>query len=148
VTPVVGVVLLVALTVVLAATVGAGALALSDPPAPSEPTVLSLSADAGGRVALTHEAGAPLAVESVSVRVSVDGEPLHHQPPVPFFAATGFEGGPTGPFNVAADDRWEAGETASFEVAGTNAPTPSPGATLEVRVYSSGRPVAALSVRL
>ena len=81
-------------------------------------------------------------IGSASVRVAVDGEPLTHQPPVPFFAARGFHGGPTGPFNVAADPSWTVGETASLRVAATNSPELRVGTTLTVRVLVDGQVVA------
>lgn len=144
--PVVGVVLLVAVTVLGAAALAAGlsgADALS--PSPGEPSRVVLDASANAtadRVTLVHRGGDTLAVTDLRVRVTVDGRPLAHQPPVPFFAAEGFESGPTGPFNVAADDRWTAGERASFALAGTNAPLLDPGARVTVRVYSDELKVA------
>ena len=118
VSSVVGTVLLVGVVVI-----GATALFAVAPAAPEPPPTarLSLSADAGtDRVALTHEGGDTLAVEQLNVTVRVDGEPVAHQPPVPFFAATGFESGPTGPFNSAHGGRWRAGTTGAFRLASTN----------------------------
>lgn len=140
VSPVIGVVLLVALTVVASAAVGLAVPDLADPPPRA---ALSLSVD-GDEVTLTHEAGDPLAVADLRVVVSVGGARLAHQPPVPFFAATGFEPGPTGPFNSASEGPWTAGERATLELAGTNAPLPEPGETVRVRVYADGREVADL----
>jgi FlaG/FlaF family flagellin (archaellin) len=129
----VGAVLLVAVAVALAGAVGAAVLD-ADPAAPPRAAV-EASADAdSGRIALTHLGGDALDVRDVAVRVFVDGEPLAHQPPVPFFAAEGFRGGPTGPFNSAADPGWEPGETASVRVASTNAPALAAGATVTVVV--------------
>lgn len=151
VAPVVGGVLLVALTVVLAAAVGAAALgAAGDVPDPGgEGTVaLSLSVDAGpDRLTLVHRAGAPLDARQLRVRIRVAGTPLEHQPPVPFFAARGFRAGPTGPFNPAADPRWTAGERASLRLASTNAPGIDPGDRVVVRVAVDDRRVATLSGR-
>jgi len=133
----VGVVLLVGVTVLGAAAVGAVATAdLGGVP----PTArLSVSADAGAdRVALTHEGGDTLDVTDLSVTVSVDGRRLDRQPPVPFFAARGFESGPTGPFNVASDHDWTAGETAAVRLASTNDPLLEPGARVEVTVAADG----------
>jgi flagellin-like protein len=133
VTSVVGVVLLVALTVLAAAALGA---ALSPDAGMAPPTTrLSLAVDPGtDRIELTHEGGATLQAESLRVRVRVDGDPLVHQPPVPFFAATGFAGGPTGPFNSASDGAWRAGETAAVELAGTNSPRITEGSRVTVTV--------------
>jgi FlaG/FlaF family flagellin (archaellin) len=136
-----GTVLLVAVAVTLAATVGGVALAAV--PALDGPASVSLdvTASADGRVVLTHRGGPALDVRELRVQVSVDGDPLSQQPPVPFFAAPGFHGGPTGPFNAASGDRWTAGERAGFRVAGTNDPPLRAGDTVRVRVYRDGTPV-------
>ena len=140
--PVLGAVLLVGVTLVLAAAVTAVATGFG-PPERAVPVVLEATAEAStGRVALEHVAGPPIDVRGVTLRVEVDGEPLAHQPPVPFYAARGFRGFPTGPFNPSADPRWTVGETAGFRVAGTNAPPLEPGSTLVVTVTRSGAPVA------
>nr|WP_305882829.1 type IV pilin [Halobellus rarus] len=100
----------------------------------SETVALSLRLD-GDAVALTHEAGPPLELSETRIAVAIDGAELRHQPPVPFFAARGFRGGPTGPFNLASDGVWSVGETGSFRVAATNSPTLKPGRTVSVTVY-------------
>lgn len=141
--PVLGVVLLVGITVAVAATVGA--VATVDPGGTVPAAHLTLSVDAeSGRVALTHEGGETLDVSALSVTVAVDGEALDHQPPVPFFAAAGFESGPTGPFNVASGDDWSAGETAGFRLASTNDPQLPEGAHVEVTVATERGTVAEL----
>ena len=140
--PAIGVVLLVGATVVLAVAVGATALGVA-PAEPADRVALEVTADASsGRVALEHAAGPPLDVRDLSLRLEVDGEPLAHQPPVPFFAARGFRGGPTGPFNPSADPTWTVGETASLRVASTNDPPLAPGARLAVTVTREGRLLA------
>jgi len=140
--PVVGVVVLLVAGIALGGAVAAGAEAVAtaagqdldgDTGAPGSIAV-SLAVT-GDTVALTHEAGPDLRVSRLRLVVAVDGTPLAHQPPVPFFAAEGFRGGPTGPFNVASDDTWTAGETGSVRVAGTNDPAPAPGRTVSVTVY-------------
>ncbi|MFB6354492.1 MAG: type IV pilin [Halobacteriales archaeon] len=137
-----GAVLLVGVTVLLAVVVTVAATAFV-PAEPADPVVLRVSADAAtGRVSLEHVSGPPVDVRQLTLEVTVDGEPLAHQPPVPFFAAAGFYGGPTGPFNPAADPAWTVGETASFRVAGTNDPPLSAGASLTVTVTRGGRLVA------
>lgn len=134
---VVGVALLVAVSVLAAAVVGATTLDAADAPRSTTRASLSASADAAAdRVALTHEGGDALAVEDLRVVIEIDGERLAHQPPVPFFAARGFESGPTGPFNVATDGTWQAGETAAVALADTNAPQLAAGAEVTVRVYA------------
>jgi FlaG/FlaF family flagellin (archaellin) len=138
---VVGVVLIVALTVLAATTVGV--VTTLDPGTVVPTTRLSVSADAGSdRIALTHRSGDTLDVSELSVLVAVDGEPLDRQPPVPFFAARGFESGPTGPFNAASPADWSAGQRASFRIASTNAPRLSPGDHVEVTVATGAGVVA------
>ncbi|MFB6218452.1 MAG: type IV pilin [Halobacteriaceae archaeon] len=131
------------LTVVLAAVLGAGTAGIATDAADGGTTTVALSATAtaDGTVRLVNRGGTALDTRTLRVRVLVDGERLDHQPPVPFFAAEGFHGGPTGAFNPAADPTWEVGESASFRVADTNHPTLAPGRTVTVRVYREGTPV-------
>jgi len=132
-------------SVVVAATVVGGAALQTAPSTPTPHAVVTLSADATtNRVTLVHRGGDALDVRRLSLRVSVDGTSLRHQPPVPFFAARGFRSGPTGPFNVASDPRWTAGESASFALARTNSPGLSPGSDVTVVLVSGGRVVARL----
>ncbi|OSP08523.1 type IV pilin [Halorubrum ezzemoulense DSM 17463] len=139
--PVAGV-LLIAITVVLAG--GVAAAALDGPSARVPPSaVLSLSAT-DDRIAIDHRGGDPIDVSAVTIRVSIDGEPLDEQPPLPFFSAAGFHPGPTGPFNAAGDDTLRVGETATFRVADTNDPTLEPDRTVTVDITADGQPVASL----
>lgn len=131
--PVVGVVLLTVAAVVAATTVGTAIVV--DPPDRGPTAAFDVEADASGAISVTHAGGDPVDPDELRVRVRVDGEPLAAQPPVPFFAASGFAGGPTGPFNSAAEGEWHPGETATLRVADTNTPTPTEGASVEVRLY-------------
>lgn len=139
--PALGGVLLVGVTVLLAVALTA-AVAGFGPAEPADRVVLEVTADAAtGRVAIEHAGGPALDVREVAVRLEVDGEPLAHQPPVPFYAAGGYNGFPTGPFNPASAPTWSVGETAGFRVAGTNEPGLAPGATLTVSVIRDGQVV-------
>jgi len=150
--PVVGIVALLAVGLLLGGVVAAGAEAVATATgqdigadgadAPGSIAV-SLRVE-GDTIALTHEAGPDLPISEVRVVIAVDGTALDHQPPVPFFAARGFHAGPTGPFNVASDGTWTAGETASVRVAGTNHPEPAPGRTVSVTIYVGDERVAAV----
>jgi len=133
-------VLLLAVTVLAAAAVAGALPAVPGDPPPQR--AVGADATGDGRVVVTLLSGAAVDVWDAEVRIAVDGERLAHQPPVPFFAAEGFRGGPTGPFNVAADSRWSVGETASLRVAATNSPALRAGATLTVELYVDGRVVA------
>jgi len=146
--PVIGVVVLLLVGIVLGGVVAAGAEAVatatgntvagSDMRDTARPPPVAVSIHLhGDTIALTHEAGAPLRLARVRLVVAIDGKPLAHQPPVPFFAASGFGGGPTGPFNVASDGVWSVGETGSFRIAGTNDPQLEPGRTVSVAIYVS-----------
>lgn len=140
--PVLGAVLLVGVTVLLVAVIAVAVTGFA-PSGPGEPVVLEASADAAtGRVSLEHVSGPPLDVRQLTFRVEIDGEPLVHQPPVPFVGATGFRGAPTGPFNPSADPAWTVGETAAFEIASTNDPPLVPGVELTVTITRDGRRVA------
>ena len=82
---------------------------------------------------------------SYDVIVRVDGDPLRHQPPVPFFSARGFRPGPTGPFNAAADPTWTVGERASVRLASTNHPRIVAGARVTVELRYDGRRLTTLT---
>lgn len=146
VAPVVGVPILVAVTVALAAVVGA--VVVGSPGAPAAPTqaTFEASADSTGEIRVVHTGGDAVDPAALELTVRVDGDPLAHQPPVPFFSARGFESGPTGVFNSAARGEWRAGEAASLRVAGSNEPTLSAGAAVEVRIYADGVALAVLEV--
>lgn len=142
VSSVVGFVCLLAITVVLAAAIGAVAPVMST----SSPTVAAfeMTADSTGEIQLTHRGGNSIDPDAIELRVSVDGEPLAEQPPVPFFSAHGFESAPTGAFNSASETPWRAGEVASFRIAGTNTPTLHIGDTIQLELYVDGHSVARL----
>lgn len=147
VAPVAGV-LLVAMTVLLGVGVTAVAFGVDagvgTTPSPAPTATFSLAVD-GDRITITHRGGDSLAVDGLRVVVAVNGEPLTHQPPVPFFSARGFRPGPTGPFNPAAANEWTAGTAASIRIAGTNDPQPMPGDAVTVRLVVDDTPVAVLS---
>lgn len=147
--PAVAVPLLVGVTVVLAAVIATTAFGLASVDNPGTHVVLEASVSADGEIVLVHERGPPIDVSTVDVRISIDGEPLAHQPPVPYLGgATGFRGLPTGPFNGAADPLWEPGEDARLTVAGSNDPDVVPGATVVVRVVRDDLPIAHVEVRV
>lgn len=138
--------LLVGIVVLLAVTVAGAGFALEDAasaePAPTATFSLSASND---RLALVHEGGEPLDTSALELRISVDGEPLAHQPEIPFFSQRGFRPGPRGPFNVASDSTWRVGERATLRVAETNRPTLEAGDAVEVRLVVEGAEIARLS---
>jgi FlaG/FlaF family flagellin (archaellin) len=148
VAPVLGVTTLVAITVVLAALVGGMVLdvELDAPPDASIAADASYDSASGQTdVLLTHLAGDRLDVEALTIRLSINGVALEHQPPVPFFSARGFESGPTGPFNSGASDRWWAvGERAGLTIAGSNDPVPTRGDVIAIRIFVDGDPVSAV----
>jgi len=146
--PVVGVVLLVALATLLAAVVGTTALdaARTDDGPPRATFALDADPDRD-RIVLTHRGGDAIDVGSLRIRVEIDGEALSHQPPVPFFAATGFRAGPTGPFNAATDGPWRAGERAGLRLASTNDPALTPGSRVTVTVIAGEYRLAKLETR-
>ena len=158
VSPVIGVILMVAITVILAAVIATFVLGLGEQVGSSAPQATFqftqenvTYSDVGGhtyaatQVVITHQGGASLDVRDLRVRVRVDGRPLAAQPPVPFFSASGFRPGPQGPFNSASDPTWTAGEVGSFRVAATNEPRPTAGARVTVEVFADDRPVAQLT---
>lgn len=146
VSSVVGSVLLLLVAIALAAVIGTTLAGVGDAVgAPVDPTAISATADASGRVTLVHEGGGPIDVEAIDLRVRVGGRPLARQPPVPFFSASGFSPGPTGPFNSASDHEWSVGEVASFTIAGTNAPAVETGSTIAVTIVEGRHVIARAS---
>jgi len=147
-TSVVAIALLTLVTVLVAGTVAGGLLGM-EPPAESPPQVsLDASANASAdRIALTHAGGDVVQVSRLRVRITVGDERLARQPPVPFFAARGFHAGPTGPFNVASDPEWGAGETAAVTLAGTNSPQLSEGVRVRVELFRGEYRIGSVTVR-
>ncbi|SHG49960.1 type IV pilin [Halobaculum gomorrense] len=164
--PAVGVALLVLAAVALSATVGAatlsatGAAPSSAGASQSAPGAFQWGAGAArstpttavidlavtdGAITLRHRGGDAIDVRRLHVVIRVDGARLRHQPPVPFFAARGFESGPTGPFNVASDHAWSAGEAATLTPAGTNRPQIGSGAVVEVTLFVGSHRLVALT---
>lgn len=149
VAPVVGVSLMVAVTVVFAAVVGAFAVGVGGQ---SENTLqAAISAEFGNehrnQINLTHQSGDALDVRDLTVRIFVDGEPLEHQPTVPATAGMeGFVGIPSGAFHEGSGN-WTAGEEASLTVATTtNSPQPSAGSRVTVKIYADGKAVTTARV--
>lgn len=158
VTPVVAVVLLVAVTVAGVAAVASVATGLQgdatstaagvSDSVPGDGATIAVSALADGqRIAVVHRGGAALDLRNHTLAIRVDGEPLAHQPPVPYFAAPGFRGTPTGAFNSAGDAVLAPGDRAALQLASTNAPQLDAGDPVTVTVRRDGRTVATASVR-
>ncbi|MGQ3411483.1 type IV pilin [Natrinema sp. LN54] len=144
ISPIIGVLLLVALTVCLAAViaVGVGAWTLESP---GSTATFELSADGDqSSISIEHVAGDAVDVEALSVTVAVNGTELAEQPPVPYAGASGFNGTPEGPFNSGADSEWTVGERASLSVADTNSPPLARGDSVTVTLAIDGRRVATL----
>lgn len=142
VAPVVGVALLIVVTVVAAAAVGTTVLSAEPREQPQRATLAVTAEASTDRITVRHAGGDALDVHALSLSISVEGEDLAHQPPIPYFAAEGFVGAPTGPFNQDADPRWSAGESASLQIASTNEPTLSSGDRVTV-VLATERTVLA-----
>ncbi|MDR5656406.1 type IV pilin N-terminal domain-containing protein [Halodesulfurarchaeum sp. HSR-GB] len=153
VSPILGTLLLTAITVLLVAvlvsTLGAASLGgvVAGPDAGDATNFVRLSATAtaDGEITLTHEGGDSVDLSHASVHITVDGTPLAEQPPVPFFSTAGFEPGPTGPFNSAADSTWSVGEQASLTISGSNEPSLAVGDTVRVELVRDGRPLGSVS---
>jgi FlaG/FlaF family flagellin (archaellin) len=141
--PVAGV-LLLALTVGVAAATAGAVFALDDTPDDPPPRVSMSFAVEDRTLSFTHRGGDAIDVSRLRLVVEIEGEPLARQPPVPFFSADGFRSGPTGPFNRATDPRWTAGETATVGVAATNRPRLATGDVVTVQLVVDDTVVARL----
>lgn len=148
ISPALGAVLLVGVTVAAAAVLGTALLgqaaALDGPP----PTASVDATAEGDRISLTHEGGDAVNVRALRVEIGVDGESLDHQPPVPFFAAEGFHGGPNGAFNPETGAEWTVGETTSFRIAETNEPGLEPDASVTIELFHGDQRFASVSTRI
>ncbi|WP_049927929.1 type IV pilin [Halopiger goleimassiliensis] len=144
ISPVIGVVALLAITVCLAGVLAMGVASMS--PGSTPPTAaFELEADGDtGEITIEHVAGDAVDVRDLSVAIRVDGTALSSQPPVPFVGADGFDGAPGGAFNGEAAPQWRPGERVHLTVARTNDPVPESGDTVTVILSSDGRPVATL----
>jgi len=125
----------VVLTVILAVTLSTAVIGGPSTPESSPAVAVDLSVD-DSTVTLTHLHGDPLDIKQISMEIAVDGEPLENQPPVPFFAASGFESESTGAFNPSGSTELTVGESASLTVAETNSPTIEAGSTVSVTLYT------------
>ncbi|WP_309138881.1 type IV pilin [Haloterrigena gelatinilytica] len=144
VNPLVGSLLLVAVTVLLATavTLGAGMWTLESG---GPIATFELTADSNeSEITIDHVGGDPIDVAELSMTVAIGGKELTHQPPVPFVGAKGFNGTPTGPFNAAADSEWRVGERGSIAVAETNDPELERGESVTVILAVDERRIATL----
>ena len=146
--PALGAVVLVGITVATATVLGAVLFGQAAALGSSPPTATFDVAAEDDRITLSHEGGDAVDVHALRLRISVDGDPLTHQPPVPFFAAEGFHGGPRGAFNHETDDEWAVGETTTLRVAATNDPALEAGARLTVELFYGDHRFASLSTRV
>ncbi|OLZ39597.1 type IV pilin [Natrinema saccharevitans] len=144
ISPVLGVLTLLTLTVCLAGVlvVGVGAWSIASP----RPTAtFDLAANgSASTLDIEHVAGDPIDVDELSVTIAIDGRELDDQPPVPFVGASGFDGMPSGPFNAEAESEWTSGERAGLSLATTNQPELSPGDSVTVTLAVDDRQIATL----
>jgi hypothetical protein len=142
----VGVALLLAVAVVLAAAVGAVALSIR-PAEPPPQAAFAADADAEtGEITVVHRGGDAIAPDRLRMRIRVDGEPIARQPTVPFFSARGFESGPTGPLNRGWRGPWTVGTAASLRLAATNTPIDR-GSVVEIRLVVGRSTIAVVEAR-
>lgn len=142
--PLVGVLLLVAITVALAVVVAVAAASLS---VGTDPTTAAFDLEADGEtaeIAIEHVAGDAIDVREATVVVRIDGTDLSSQPPVPFVGAEGFDGTPEGAFNAEADPTWHPGDRVAITVAETNDPTLESGDGVTVSISVDGVGIATL----
>lgn len=143
--PVVGSILLVALTVIGALAVGAIVTTDTTQPQPTSSFDATVDHETNA-IALRLRHGDELDVSALSLTVTIDGTALRYQPPLPFFAADGFESGPTGPFNTASSDTWRVGERGEFQIASTNDPALEAGTVVEIQIYYDGQSLTTIEM--
>lgn len=147
VAPVIGIVLLLALTVICAGAIALFVTGMTD--LRSTPTVVIEGTvdTAENNITLVHVSGDPITVEHLDIRITIDDEPLQHQPPVQSTSATGFSTGPSGPLHKWGGDTWSPGESSVISIAHTsNYPLPHPDARVEVSLTYDNRPLAEITL--
>ena len=92
----------------------------------------------GQTLQFTNTGTETLDIDEVALKISVSDQPLAFQPTIPYFSTTGFEPGPSGPFNSASNMTWEPGQKATITVANTNEPVPTVGDSVTVEVWYEG----------
>lgn len=142
--PAIGTILLIAITVALAGVVllltYGGTPAQGPPPRAS----FDLSASASDRtVVIEHGGGDPVDVSALEVIIQIDGEPIPHQPPVPFESEAGFRAH-WGPFHEWADQEWTPGTEAGLELSAANGAALEPGVPVSVDLVVEESTVARL----
>lgn len=137
-------VLLAGIVVGLSGAIASGVFCLTDGLDPAPPSASLSGSITGGQITLVHRGGDPIPLDELRIRVAINGAPLVHNPPVPFFAAEGFCSGPTGPFNRASGDVWRPGETGSFRIATTNHPYPERGDRVKIQLVVHGHPIGSI----
>ncbi|AHG00271.1 flagellin domain protein [Halostagnicola larsenii XH-48] len=144
VSPLIGILAMIAITVVLAAVLAAGVNALGTGTSP--PTAsFDLAVDADqSTIELEHAGGDAIDVRELTMNVEIDGVALAAQPPIPFVGAEGFAEAPTGPFNARSDPIWRGGESGRVELASTNEPQLRPGESVTVTLTVDGHRIASL----
>lgn len=143
--PVVGVALLVLVAVAMAGVTMAVVPGGTGPTPATVAVSLEVVEGDGWELRLRHEGGDAIDLEAVSVVVLVDGEPLAHQPRVPYFSHRGFRSGGTGPFSTSTDDTWSPGEAGTIKVAYANTPRIEADSRVTVRIRRDGRVLAETS---
>ncbi|OVE85244.1 type IV pilin [Natronolimnobius baerhuensis] len=144
ISPVVGVVTLLAITVCLAVTVAILVTGWTVPnPTPTAAFELQADGDAG-TLTIEHVAGESVDVRDLSLTVLINDTPLSSQPSVPFAGKKGYYGFPAGPFNEQADPNWHAGERAELTIASTNNPTLESGDLVTVTLVVGETVIATL----
>ncbi|NGM70220.1 type IV pilin [Natronolimnobius sp. AArcel1] len=141
--PVIGTIALLAITVCLVAVVAVGFSTWSV----SEPTTAAFDLSADGdtsTLVIEHTAGDSIDVRELSVTVTINDTPLSSQPSVPSAGKEGYYGFPDGPFNEQADPNWHAGERAELTIASTNSPTLESGDVVTVRLVVDETVIATL----
>lgn len=135
---VVGVLLLVAMTLILAAgVVGISTMGIGLESAPKAKLAIDSVDASENKIVLTHEGGEAFDVSKIEILTYVDEEPLEKQlEDLPAFGVTGYSW-PKNPgpiFKGTTDHVWEVGEKSRFEVASTNSLQIDAGDTVTVKI--------------
>jgi len=143
VAPVFATILLVAIVVVTAGVVSVVAVGftstLPDTTTGAEAVENPIELEVVGQTLhFTNTGTETIDVDELTLEISVSDQPVAFQPTIPYFSTTGFEPGPSGPFNIASNTTWVPGQDATITIADTNEPVPQVGDTVTVELWYKG----------
>ncbi len=148
VAPVIGVILLIALVAMLGGVVAALVPGSLDDHSTTTVSI-DMEVDAGeNEFTFFHRGGDTINVTDLDVRITIDGDPITHQPDLGPGSRKGLPSMPTGVFNPSTENDWSTGESGSLVLAKSNGGDDlEVGSLVTAEFYLDGQPLIELSTR-